>query len=304
MMDTTIGLRIDIDFEIGLVRGVPYLLDVLKQEKIAATFFVTMGPDGFKHNMKRLRSKNYVQRILSFNPWKIISTFGVSYLLKQFSGQSGNVGADHSELLTRILNEGHELGVHGYDHFWWAGHVWNCDRNAVKEDMTRGIHAFEQAVGNYPKVWASPNWRCSKDSLQLVDEFGFQYGADCRGTSPFYPVIGEWQANTLQIPITLPCLHEIVQHLQTKDHETIVKHLLSTMTYDRNIWCIHGYYEGVLERVLFRKCVQAIKSRQVTWMTLHEYYTGLDKHTAPECPMTKARLPGGRGEISFQGTNS
>jgi len=296
-----ISLRVDIDFEIGLARGVPYLLDVLAQEDITATFFVTMGPDGFRYNTKRIKSKNYLQRLLSFNPVKIVSTFGISYLFRQFFGMSGKVGADHPTILRTILENGHELGVHGYDHFWWAENVWDAEEELLRKDMEQGVAAFQRITGNPPHVWAAPNWRCSQASLMLLEDFGFSYGADCRGYGPFRPKIDDWEAKIVQLPITLPCLHEIAQHLHTKDHQRIINHFLSRIQAGFNVWCIHGYYEGVLERALFRKCVQAIKTHQQTWPTLQELSTGLDQQAVPTGRLLKTHLPGGRGKVSFQG---
>jgi len=95
-MKKFIGIRADIDFEIGITKGVPYLLDFFRQHDITASFFVTIGPDGFKHNKTRLKSSGYVKRVLSFNPFKIVSRFGFSYVVRQLLGLSGNVGAIRS----------------------------------------------------------------------------------------------------------------------------------------------------------------------------------------------------------------
>lgn len=300
-MSNTIGIRVDIDFEIGLVKGVPHLLKLFEKYGIKATFFVTMGHDGFKHNTKRLNSTNYLKRVLSFNPVKIISMFGLSYLVKQFFGYVGNVGGDHSDMLRRIVKEGHELGVHGYNHFWWAENIWNCETQAVREEMNKGLDAFKNATGIEANVWASPNWRCSKDSLHLVDEFGFLYGADCRGKHPFLPMDHNWQGKTIQLPITLPCLHEVKQYLARNTHERIIHELLSHITLPFNVLCIHGYYEGILERELFIRFIHAVKSKGVQFFPLKQVFERINKSSVPLCKVTRKTLPGGRGEISFQG---
>lgn len=300
-MKRTIGIRADIDFEIGITKGVPYLLDFFKQNDIKATFFVTMGPDGFANNKKRLNSTNYLKRILSFNPLNIIFKFGFSYLARQFLGCSGNVGADHPEVLNRIIKEGHELGLHGYDHFWWAENIWDSDLSSVKKDMNKALSAFKNITGTKAKIWSSPNWRCSKNSLKLVDEFDFLYGADCRGKSPFFPVINGWKGKKIQVPITLPCLHEAKQFLGTDDRKTIIKYFLSQTNDTYNVLCLHGYYEGILERELFVALVKELKCRAFELVPLKALYEEVDKNNVQPCELIKRRLPGGRGDVSFQG---
>ena len=62
IMEKIVGLRVDVDFEIGLTKGVPYLLKVLEEEDINATFYITFGPDGFKHHRNRINTPGYLKK--------------------------------------------------------------------------------------------------------------------------------------------------------------------------------------------------------------------------------------------------
>ncbi len=301
-LNKTIGIRVDVDFEIGLTKGVPFLLDYFSTQGIGASFYVTMGPDGFRHNRQRVKSHGYIKRLLAFNPLNIITKFGMSYLAKQFLGHPGNVGADHPEILRRISAEGHELGVHGYDHFWWAENIWISKADAIKREMEKGLGALKQTAGIEANVWASPNWRCSLASLQFVDRYGFPYGADSRGVSPFFPVIGDWRGSTIQLPITLPCLHEVRGYLDTADRQAIINDFVSHVTDTFNIWCIHDYYEGILERELFSMALKELISSGYRLVPIKELLNGIDPRSILSCEMIKHALPGGRGEISYQKT--
>ena len=44
-MERILGLKIDVDTYQGMRRGVPRLLDLLAQEKLRATFYLSIGPD-------------------------------------------------------------------------------------------------------------------------------------------------------------------------------------------------------------------------------------------------------------------
>lgn len=296
-----IGLRVDVDFEVCLTKGVPFFLDFFKRNNIAATFFVALGPDGFRNCKKRLGSEGYARRVLSFNPLKIISKFGCVYLARQFLGPPGNVGERRPSLLKDISERGHELGLHGYDHYWWAENIWMAGPEEIRMEMEKGITAFRKITGEEPKVWASPNWRCSEESLRLVEEYGFDYGADFRGESPFRPSIEGRGAKTVQLPITLPCLHEARQFLGAADRKAILQALLSRLNTTYNVLCIHGYYEGILERDLFIDLAAEVQRRGFQFVPLKDLHAAVKEADVPICEISRKQLPGGRGMVSFQG---
>lgn len=299
-MDKLIGLRCDVDFGIGLERGVPWLLDLLKRHDLRATFYVTMGPDGFRQHTNRLGSASYRKRIRRMNPLGMINAFGPVYLVRQALGLRGTVGLSHPEVLRRIAGEGHELGVHGFDHYWWAEHVYGADEAALKADMDRALDALRSSTGLDAKAWASPNWRCSGASLNLVDHYGFPYGADTRGREPFVPLLPGYRGRTPQLPISLPCLHEISDYKNTTEPSAIRDEFVSHLHPGYNVWCIHDYYEGVLRREMFEDVFARVIRDGWTVVPVASLAAGLDAGTLAQSPVTKARMPGGRGEVSCQ----
>jgi undecaprenyl phosphate-alpha-L-ara4FN deformylase len=304
-MSQPIGLRCDVDFGIGLARGVPWLLDRLKRHNLRATFYVTMGPDGFRRHSNRLGSASYRKRIRRMNPLGMIKLFGPVYLARQAVGITGTVGVSRPDVLRRIAAEGHELGVHGFDHYWWAENVFDADRDALKADMTRALEALQQATGKPASAWASPNWRCSAASLSLLDEFGFAYGADTRGRSPFVPVVPGYHGAKPQLPISLPCLHEISDYLDTTDASTIATEFVRHIAPGYNVWCIHDYYEGLLRREMFERVLDAVLSQGRTLVPIATLAAGLGAAPVAPARVMKARMPGGRGIVSCQeGTGS
>ncbi|MFC1824272.1 polysaccharide deacetylase family protein [Thermodesulfobacteriota bacterium] len=300
-MKKVIGIRVDIDFEIGLTKGVPFLLNFFKRMDLQATFFVTMGSDGFRHSRKRLNSKNYLRRVSSFGIMNIISRFGLPYLTKQFIGLSGKVGVSHPEILNEIIQRGHDIGAHGYDHYWWAENVYTAEERLIKRDMENGVQALKSAIGSETESWASPNWRCSKHSLKIIDEYDFMYGADCRGESPFFPQIDGWQAKKIQLPISLSCLHEVKQALGTGNRDKIINCLMAQLKDRYNLLCIHGYYEGILERKMFMEFIEKAKGEGFRFVPMKTLFEGLEKKEVPVCEIIRKELPGGRGQVSCQG---
>ncbi len=295
-----LGLRVDVDFEVGLLKGVPYLLDLFSKNGIKATFYVAMGPDGFCRHRHRIKTDGYMKRITTLNPCKMIFNLGIPYIAKQFIGRAGNVGQDHPAILKSILAQGHELAVHGYDHFWWAEHIWDCEDSKTEIDMKMSLAAFKRIVGVDSSTWASPNWRCSTASLKLVDSYNFSYAADCRGKSPFFPRISNWQAKTIQLPVTLPCLHEIKGYLKNGDRDSVISEFMSRLSDTFNIWCIHDYYEGILERRLFSGTVSNIMSKGYKLIPVKELLSAVNLKDVASCEVIRHKLPGGRGEVSCQ----
>lgn len=299
-MSERIGLRCDVDFGIGLERGVPYLLDVLKRHGMRATFYVTMGPDGFRQHTNRLGSASYRKRIRRMNPMGMINAFGPVYLARQALGIRGTVGLSHPDVLKRVVDEGHELGVHGFDHYWWAENIFSADRAELRQDMTRAVEALRKSTGHTASAWASPNWRCSADSLALLEEFGFPYGADTRGRGPFVPQVPGYQGRLPQLPISLPCLHEISDYNNTTEAAAITDEFMSHVQPGYNVWCIHDYYEGVLRREMFERTVDALIRNNVTLVTIAALAAELRDGDLTTSRVVQARMPGGRGEVSCQ----
>jgi undecaprenyl phosphate-alpha-L-ara4FN deformylase len=294
-----IALRVDVDFGIGLARGVPFLLDAFRRRNLAVTFYVTMGPDGFRRHARRLGSASYRARIRRMRPWTMLRRFGPVYLARQAAGFHGEVGRSHPEVLRRAFAEGHELGVHGFDHYWWAEHVFDEDETALQRDMDSALCAFRDLTGHDPSAWASPNWRCSPASLRLVDRYGFAYGADTRGLAPFTPAIGGETFKTPQLPINLPCLHEIGDYLQVEDEAAIAREFFGRLRPGHNVWCIHDYYEGLLRRTLFERVLDGILDSGRKIVPMAALAADLPRRL-DVCEIVRGRIQGGRGEVSCQ----
>ena len=300
LISKKIGLRCDIDFGIGLKQGIPFILKALKDRNINATFYVTMGPDGFAKHANRLGSSSYRARIRRMNPLNIIKKFGFQYLIKQAIGISSNVGADYPNGLKNIIRGGHELGVHGYDHHWWAENVLSAEKKTLALEIHKGIESFKSITGIMPSTWASPNWRCNENVFSILENFPFSYGADTRGDRPFRPKFGV-AVYRPQIPISMPCLHEISDYLDTKNEEKIINEFKNNLKNDYNVWCIHDYYEGLLQQQLFIKLLDELIKDEWEFVPILSIANELDPKKLDTCQVVTKSIRGGRGHISCIG---
>lgn len=243
------GLRIDIDC-VRDAETLPVLLDMLNGHGIKATFFVTTGPDDIARNMKNCLNPLNLFRKKAFK----------RYRLTIFNGLVFKRQVQESKNLDLILDAGHELGLHGYDHYNWMNHL---DSKSVEELgalISRGCELFEQAFGFYPKSFASPGFTVNSRFLSALDDFGFRYSSDFVGGQAFYPKseIEGKVCRTLQIPVSMRSIGE-QEESGLRDNQ-ILKAVMDRLSCSKYfvLYC-HPSYEPVfkpalLERVL--KCVE------------------------------------------------
>jgi len=198
-----LALRVDVDTRAGLREGVPRLLEIFKRYSMQVSFFVTFGPDNSGRAVRRLLSPSFVAKMWRTNPFRL---YGWRTLLSGTILPSLPVGEGEPALLKDVVAEGHELGIHGYDHFRWQDEVEGMEENEIGTELCKALDAYEQVIGCRPVSSAAPGWKCTLSSLAAQDRFGFSYASDVRGSSAFLPVHNGTCFTTPQIPTTLPAL--------------------------------------------------------------------------------------------------
>lgn len=291
-------LRVDIDFSFGMSKGVPWLLSLLAAYGIKATFLCVMGPDTVMSHAKRVGKLGYLSRILSMNPVKMLYYFGPTFPLRGTLLPPKMVGAEHPEVLRAIARGGHELGLHGYNHAQWADKWLSMGDEDVRKDVEMANMLFEKIMGRPSKLWGAPNWRVAEPLYRYLDGHHSQYTSNVRGIQPFFPRFGEKTYQTMELPITLPALHEIVQAGIPKAAAGDV--ICNNLKPDYNMWVIHCYYEGLLERGLFESTLLALLKKGAEFCTFKEYYNTIALNRVESDDIGTVRVPGGFGEVSCQ----
>jgi len=104
-------LRIDVESNKGIKEGIPKIIDLLKRYNIKASFYLTMGGESGIFDLLKYRKKLDGERgIKIFSKFEILR---MAFFPKDFVENNKNI-------LQRILNEGHELGIHGWKHRRWT----------------------------------------------------------------------------------------------------------------------------------------------------------------------------------------
>ena len=243
-----LGLRVDVDTYRGTRTGVPNLRKILFENGIAATFFFSVGPDNMGRHLWRLLKPAFLKKMMRSNAPGL---YGWDILLRGTIWTGPVIGHKAGDIIRAVAEDGHEAGLHAWDHHHWQTHALHMNENQVYRDLERGYSFFSDIVGRPPSCSAAPGWICNNTVLTQKDLFPFTYNSDCRGTSVFQPVVDGKPLICPQIPVTLPTYDEIIgcRGISTNTYND---YLLSLITPDRlNVLTIHAEVEGIVHRELF-----------------------------------------------------
>jgi len=200
------ALRIDVD-TVKDVLLLPKLLDLLKTADVKATFFVTTGPDKTGFNIfKHLKQPQNYLNVLKSKPYR----FGIHSLNGLF--RHIEIQNSHSHILQRTLKEGHELGLHGYDHYRWINELEKFKDKYIIALIQRGLAALNNVAKSDIRSFASPGFKVTQEFLKSIDTFDFYYSSDYKfdiPVAPFYPQFGSRTSRILQIPVASDSIGEL-----------------------------------------------------------------------------------------------
>ena len=297
-MKIPILLRVDIDFSFGLRKGIPHILDICDKYAIKCTYFSVMGPDTVSFHARRFIRKGYIKRIVAMNPIKMLFGFGPLFFIRGKLSSISYVGKQYPNILHEIVNRGHELGLHGYDHAKWADKWQGMDMEEVRTEYDKTNYEYKKIFGNECNLWGAPNWRTTEYLYQYLKERKCIYTSNLRGIGPFFPRYGTNKYTVMELPISLPALNELRQVGISK--RKISKIMTQCLNPNYNHWVIHGYYEGILERKLFENTLKALLDAGGYFLTLKQFYDLRGKDMKQYDEIEKIQVPGGFGEVSCQ----
>jgi len=237
---TPLRLRVDVCTYQGLRDGAPELLRILRRRKIQATFFVALGPDSSGRAIVKLLQPSFARKMIRN---KAAGTYGLATALYGTVLPAPLVGAGRPSILKRILDEGHELGAHGWDHRRWQDDLDDYSRAKLASEFDRMCEAFHAAAGGAPRAFAAPAWRVSPALLELEARAGFAFAADSRGTAPFLPVYEGRRYSVPQVPVTFPTLDEALVIMSAAE---FYRETLAAAHANRDYAClaVHAEMEG------------------------------------------------------------
>jgi peptidoglycan/xylan/chitin deacetylase (PgdA/CDA1 family) len=300
-METVISIRVDVDTLVGLRKGLPELVRIFSEYGIRASIFVVMGPDTMGVHIKRFSQKGYLKRILKVNPFKLIRRYGMKAFFYGTLLKSPPIGEANKSLLLDLASQGHEVGIHGYNHAKWADHYQDLSLEETRSEFTRAFNLYQNIFKVPPMSSAAPNWRCNENLLKVETELQLKYASDTRGVSPFWPMVKNQTFPILQIPTTLPATHECLQSGKA-DKSTVISVIMEKLKPGLNVWTIHDWFEGLSEPQMVREFIEKSLKKGYRFTRLVEVAEELlkKKDQIPISSFRPRKIEGGIGEVSYQ----
>lgn len=295
-MTKKIYLKVDVDTYLGMKRGVPCLLDLLGEFDIKATFFLSFGPD---HSGRALfniwRKKGFLKKMIRT---RAPALYGFRTMLYGTLLPGPRIAANFPDMVRRLEAEGHEVGVHAWDHRLWQDHLDTMPEARIRAEFEKSFASYRNILGHDPASTAAPAWYCNRASLAIQDTLDLAYCSDTRGQTPFLPILEEQEFETPQIPTTMTCLEEL---MAAEGVLRLTDYLSGELRDDEpNVFPLHAEVEGNTHCGLFRTTVQQTLMKGATYHPLIDLC--LDRRESPivRHRILYATLPGRSGKVAAQ----
>lgn len=257
----TFALRIDLDTRKCIKEGLPKLLDLLRELDIKASFYVPIGGESNVFEIIKNRGGVYEKGISKLGFFEKVLTVAMPQdFLKKYR-----------KLLMRIIDDGHELGVHGWKHREWTHSLGKLD---LDDRFKKIISKYNELTGKKPASFAAPGFNTNENALKALDRYGFLVASDLPGEKPFHPTVNGVKLKHLQVPVNirkgnLPIIeHYTLQGLSDKD---IVKAVCSDIS-DRNYVVMygHGALEGSQKINVLGDILKYVKEQKYNIVTIED----------------------------------
>ena len=292
-----LGLRIDVDTHEGMKRGVPALLDLLREAGVKATFYLSMGPDNAgKAIFNVLRRPGFLGKMRRTGAANV---YGLRTVLSGTLLPARMIALALPDVARRVTAEGHEAGVHAWDHRRWQDKLPRLSHNEVASQLGRARQAFIDIFGEPPRTFAAPAWFGDERSLQVEEWYALEYASDCRGAEPFLPVVGGKALATPQVPTTLPTLDEALGDTHHDARAFYDSMLDAASSAAWPVLTVHaeiegGPYASDLRRFLREAVARGIRPAPLGELLAARRATGVP---LPRYPMGYGAVPGRHGTV-------
>ena len=291
MGNIKLAIKIDIDTLKGYLEGLPNLLDILKENEVRASIFFSLGPDNSGRALRRIFRKGFISKMLRT---KAPTAYGIKTLFYGTLLPAPMIVKSKPDLIRRAINEGHDCGIHSWDHVYWQDKLPKMTREIIRNEFNKAMELYEKISGERAKSCAAPGWQVTCDSLSVQDELEFDYCSDVRGYAPFIPEIEGEKFRTPQVPSTLPTMDEL---LGTIPADKLNDYYMKLLHDGLNVHTIHTEMEGGIMKEIFRDFILKCRNANVKFMTLRE---ALNASELIQSRIEMGNLKGRAGKVAKQ----
>lgn len=257
-------IRVDLCTMSDFTDNLDNLLEVLARYSIKATFFVSMGPDNLGQLLfTRFFNKKFIRQVCCINPFK---TYGLKNLMNGLIKKGPILSDKYRYKLKRISEQGHEIGIHGYNHVKWSNYYMTMKSSEIKEEIRKSMNKFKSIFGDFPLGFSAPSWGCNFNTLAAEDEHNFLYASDTRGNCPFFPKINSRVFKILQIPVTLPTFFELLSGSRANRNSVVERLALKIKQNKINVFIVHPCQEGNINKDIFVNLLERLKNNNIVYV--------------------------------------
>jgi peptidoglycan/xylan/chitin deacetylase (PgdA/CDA1 family) len=295
-----IGLKVDVDTLRGTREGVPRLLELLDRHGLRATFLFSLGPDHTGRAIRRVFRKGFVGKVQRTS---VVRHYGVRTLLYGTVLPGPDIGRRAVSVLRRVRGEGHETGIHCWDHIRWQDGVASADAAWTRREMQRACDRYVDVFREPPTTHGAAGWQMNVHALRLTQQLGFDYCSDGRGAYPHLPV---WRAELIrcpQFPTTLPTLDELIG-TEGISEDNVADYLIERTgvpNADGHVFTLHAELEGGRLRGVFDQLLTGWKARGWSLGPVRDLRETVEPMALPRCETQLASVPGRTGTLLVQG---
>jgi len=294
----TISLRVDVDTLEGSLKGIPALLRMLDKQKMQASFYFSFGPDNSGKALRRIFRKGFLEKMRRTGGAKL---YGFKTMMYGVLLPAPVIWKRAAAEIRSAREAGHEVAIHGWDHVQYHDLLDRKSRPWLEAWFRDAHAAFREVFGEAARGAVSPAWRCNDATLEIQEQYKLDYAGDCRGLSPFYPVVKGRTLATLQVPTTLPTLDEYLG-LDGMTAAQVNEKVWSLLREDAlNVYALHTEVEGGALAGTFEAFLQGLRDREVRVRTHADWVPELKAANPPARELSRIEIPGRAGWVSFGG---
>lgn len=264
---TSIVLKVDIDTKVGLVDGVPRLMEIMRRLGVRASYFIAMGPDNSGRALRRALKPGFLRKQLNSGA---AGAYGPVTMLYGLALPGPIISKAAPHLFGELAAQGHEVGLHGWDHVFWHDRVRTLERVRVRSHLGQAWRLFKEITGAPPLTWASPGWQVSSEGLLAFEEMGLAHVSCGRGVSPFRPIANGRTLPMIEIPTTLPTFDEVLGHDGVTPENVGQWMADKVLPGQLNCFTLHGEVEGRALAPAFEKMLKVLIDRGVRFDRLSD----------------------------------
>jgi peptidoglycan/xylan/chitin deacetylase (PgdA/CDA1 family) len=289
-----IALKVDVDTLRGTQEGVPRLLRVLARHGVQATFLFSLGPDHTGWALKRVFRPGFLSKV---SRTSVVQHYGLRTLMYGVLLPAPDIGRRAASHMVEARRQGHECGIHTWDHVVWQDQVRQRDAAWTRRQMALAWQRYGDIFGEAPATHGAAGWQMNAAALQQLDDWGLRHASDGRGSGPYRPSTDGRVLAHVQWPTTLPTLDEILGADGVTEANAAAALLARTAADRDQVYTLHAELEGGLLEPVFDALLAGWKAQGHRLVTLAGLHHGVDRAALPVRPLVWGAVSGRSGEL-------